>query len=210
MSGARKNGTVKTDAALWQEYDEVERRRLDADLATNGPYGPETVAGRSRRLSLTALCLSGGGNRSAAFCLGVLQSLAKKRRLNDFDYLSTVSGGGFIGGWLQVLMRESGDIDSAQKILANNLAPPTQRLRGFTNYLTPQTGPFSADTWAAIVLYLRNLILNWMRALGNWQMEQLNGESLDDLIISAGKIAQRQVDNDNDRKTCRKPGTSLP
>ena len=41
-----------------------------------------------------ALCLSGGGIRSAAFCLGVLQVLAKDRLLAHFHYLSTVSGGG--------------------------------------------------------------------------------------------------------------------
>lgn len=48
----------------------------------------------------SALCLSGGGIRSATFCLGVLQWLAQKDRLKDFHYLSTVSGGGYIGSWL--------------------------------------------------------------------------------------------------------------
>lgn len=47
-----------------------------------------------------ALCLSGGGIRSAAFSLGVLQGLARHKLLSRFHYLSTVSGGGYIGGWL--------------------------------------------------------------------------------------------------------------
>jgi hypothetical protein len=47
-----------------------------------------------------ALCLSGGGIRSAAFSLGVVQILARFRLLAQFHYLSTVSGGGYIGGWL--------------------------------------------------------------------------------------------------------------
>ena len=51
-------------------------------------------------MQLSALCLSGGGIRSAAFCLGALQTLAAKRMLRQFDFLSTVSGGGFIGGLL--------------------------------------------------------------------------------------------------------------
>jgi hypothetical protein len=42
----------------------------------------------------TALCLSGGGIRSATFGLGVLQGLARANLLERFDYLSTVSGGG--------------------------------------------------------------------------------------------------------------------
>jgi hypothetical protein len=47
-----------------------------------------------------ALCLSGGGIRSATFGLGVLQGLARCGLLDRFQYLSTVSGGGYIGGWL--------------------------------------------------------------------------------------------------------------
>ena len=50
------------------------------------------------------LCLSGGGIRSATFGLGVLQSLAKLQLLDKFDYLSTVSGGGYIGSWLTAWM----------------------------------------------------------------------------------------------------------
>ena len=122
----------------------------------------ETLEQRAIRLNLTALCLSGGGIRSAAFSLGVLQSLAKMRLLNKFDYLSTVSGGGFIGGWLQMLIEGSGDVEKAQEKLATNRGLALHRLRGFTNYLTPRTGAFSADVWAGIVLYLRNLTLNWL------------------------------------------------
>src|SRR4029077_16193392 len=49
---------------------------------------------------LGALCLSGGGIRSASFGLGVLQGLARFGLLGKFHYLSTVSGGGYIGSWL--------------------------------------------------------------------------------------------------------------
>ena len=44
-----------------------------------------------------ALCISGGGIRSATFGLGVLQGLARCGLLGRFHYLSTVSGGGYIG-----------------------------------------------------------------------------------------------------------------
>jgi len=49
------------------------------------------------------LALSGGGIRSASFALGFLQAMAKYNLLKRVDYLSTVSGGGYIGsslGWL--------------------------------------------------------------------------------------------------------------
>ena len=49
------------------------------------------------RSNLSGLALSGGGIRSAAFALGVLQALVKDDALSKFDYLSTVSGGGFVG-----------------------------------------------------------------------------------------------------------------
>src|SRR5437868_2014333 len=50
--------------------------------------------------NLCGLSISGGGIRSATFGLGVLQGLAAVGLLPRFDYLSTVSGGGYIGSWL--------------------------------------------------------------------------------------------------------------
>ena len=52
----------------------------------------------------TGLAFSGGGVRSAAFALGVLQTLAGRRLLERFDYLSSVSGGGFVSGSLVWLL----------------------------------------------------------------------------------------------------------
>src|SRR5262249_49709266 len=64
---------------------------------------------RLHEASRSALCFSGGGIRSATFGLGVLQGLAahswqrktdgSPRLLAEFDYLSTVSGGGYLGAW---------------------------------------------------------------------------------------------------------------
>jgi hypothetical protein len=47
------------------------------------------------------LGLSGGGIRSASLGLGVLQGLAEKDLLKRFDYISSVSGGGYIATSLQ-------------------------------------------------------------------------------------------------------------
>jgi len=43
------------------------------------------------------LALSGGGIRSASFALGVVQVLLTEGLFRRFDYLSTVSGGGYLG-----------------------------------------------------------------------------------------------------------------
>ncbi len=49
----------------------------------------------------SGIALSGGGIRSSTFCTGILQALAGKGWLQRMDYISTVSGGGFIGSSLQ-------------------------------------------------------------------------------------------------------------
>lgn len=54
----------------------------------------------ARRAELSALALSGGGIRSAAFACGVMQAMAQNAKLECFDYLSTVSGGGYSGSAL--------------------------------------------------------------------------------------------------------------
>jgi hypothetical protein len=49
---------------------------------------------------LFGLAISGGGIRSASFALGMLQALHAFGAFDKFHYLSTVSGGGYIGGAL--------------------------------------------------------------------------------------------------------------
>ena len=118
---------------------------------------------------LAALCLSGGGIRSASFALGVLQALADSHPnlLGRFHYLSTVSGGGYIGSWLSAWINR--DKTGLAGVLAALKPDPTgyeplplHRLRASTNYLTPRVGIASADTWAAITLFVRNMALNWL------------------------------------------------
>jgi hypothetical protein len=50
------------------------------------------------------LALSGGGIRSASFALGLMQGLHGAGVMKRFDYLSTVSGGGYIGASLSYFL----------------------------------------------------------------------------------------------------------
>jgi hypothetical protein len=50
--------------------------------------------------NLVGLAISGGGIRSATFALGVVQGLGEHGLFREVDYLSTVSGGGYLGGFL--------------------------------------------------------------------------------------------------------------
>jgi hypothetical protein len=118
---------------------------------------------------LSALCLSGGGIRSATFNLGVVQALARYGLIEHFDYLSTVSGGGYIGGWLKAWMNRAGTRQVCQELTDRMpdqpLKPeprPVDRLREFSNFLTPRRGLLSGDTWAALAIIIRNLFLNWL------------------------------------------------
>ncbi len=82
-------------ALIAAEQVYIKNRRIREGFDENPPLSlglkhPKTAA----------LALSGGGIRSAAFALGVMQKLAGEDYLRLFDYLSTVSGGGYIGSSL--------------------------------------------------------------------------------------------------------------
>jgi hypothetical protein len=118
---------------------------------------------------LMGLCFSGGGIRSATFNLGVLQGLARRGMLPHFHYLSTVSGGGYIGSWLISWIKRAGmNTNEVAARLSPGIVPdpadpllrPIEFLRKFSNYLTPKTGLFSVDTWVLGVVWLRNTLLN--------------------------------------------------
>jgi hypothetical protein len=116
------------------------------------------------------LALSGGGIRSATFCLGVLQALSQRQRLASFDYLSTVSGGGYIGSWLSAWIKRAG-LHAVQCALGGHAAPPGAApaaheppevtwLRRYSNYLAPRVGLFSLDSLTLVATWLRNVGLN--------------------------------------------------
>jgi hypothetical protein len=119
----------------------------------------QKVIGKDK--NLIGLAFSGGGIRSATVNLGVLQSLAQKNLLDKFDYLSTVSGGGYIGAFLSSLIKRSqGDMDFVKAKLSNNdESSEVNFLRKYSHYLTPKIG-FSTDTMAALSIWLTNTLLN--------------------------------------------------
>ena len=155
-------------AAIHQLNAEPDRER-DAD-DPRGVFIPRRAA----------LCFSGGGIRSATFGLGVLQALARRGVLPRFDFLSTVSGGGYLGGWfsawihrhseglagvIQDLCPEANSAPGSPPSARATLEPeaaPIRHLRAYSNYLSPRLGALSADSWTLAATYLRNLSLNWL------------------------------------------------
>jgi patatin-like phospholipase len=116
--------------------------------------------------SFSALCISGGGIRSATFGLGAIQGLAERGLLEQFDYLSTVSGGGYIGSWLTMWATRAGGVDKiVPKLKADGCMSerdPIGHLREYNSYLSPTVGAVSSDLWTLVATVLRNVLLNWL------------------------------------------------
>lgn len=98
--------------------------------------------------------LSGGGIRSATFCLGLFQALARRKLIRRIDYLSTVSGGGYFGSFLgTAFTREHANAESVERALADNHSWPVSWLRENGRFLSPNG---SGDNWHTAAVALRN------------------------------------------------------
>jgi hypothetical protein len=138
------------------------------------------------KMEASAVCLSGGGIRSATISLGVLQGLARFSRpggkttpgslMSKLDYLSTVSGGGYMGSWLMSWiyrqMKSSGSPSSYNDVLeglagdapvtAGDPEPqPVRHLRSYTSFLAPELG-LTLDAFTLAAIILRNILVNWV------------------------------------------------
>jgi cytochrome b561 len=96
------------------------------------------------------LALSGGGIRSATFCLGMIRGLAGHRLLRRFDYLSTVSGGGYLGASLGRLFRPGVSAEAVEQGVAGERSLWLWWLRANSRYLTPSGARDLAQAWVSI------------------------------------------------------------
>lgn len=124
----------------------------------------EVVSIRERRnedgpvLNGVGLALSGGGIRSATFALGVVTELARRGLMDDVDYLSTVSGGGYLGGFITSTVGEASSEDEDRPFRAvfgesdRMEKRPVRTLRNHSKYLV-EGGIKTLATLAGTVLY---------------------------------------------------------
>ena len=108
---------------------------------------------------IAGLALSGGGIRSATFCLGFLQALAKRKLLERFDFLSTVSGGGYIGSFVGAWINNVRDGKTVQNELPKSASKPVRFLRDNGRYLAPNG---AGDALAAMASHLRSWFTVWL------------------------------------------------
>ncbi|GEM_PF-701194 len=152
-----------------------------------GTIGPEIqteTSGEPRviqsRMDCVGLALSGGGIRSATFNAGLLQGLHRFDLLRHVDYLATVSGGGYIGGFWSRWLKESEGRRAAAGIFPDQYresmknfsgdsrvfeSPEVRHLREFSKFLVPRTGIFDTETWGAVVAMLASVIPALLAAL---------------------------------------------
>ncbi len=117
-----------------------------ADAAANG-VSTDGHSSADLPHDAMGLGLSGGGIRSASFCLGIIQSLARHDWLRHVDLMSTVSGGGYTGSFLGRFFdqqRALDDVDTpgaAQDRVATALSESRSDeidwLRRHSNFLSP-------------------------------------------------------------------------
>ena len=172
------------------ELERIHDRRatLFGPIPPSVPFRPQPDEDcrirRARHRSLTdgvmALSFSGGGIRSGTFAVGFLQGLGALGVLKRFDYLSTVSGGGYAGGWFAAWALRDGSIRDVERQLDGDrraqgrvdrreihrevvdLEPePLRHLRAYSSYLFPQPGLLKPDTWTVLMIWLRNVLINF-------------------------------------------------
>lgn len=157
---------VAREAAAVEERRRIAKVPLDATeeatslaSATEKDDGTRGTPEPALPRNSIGLALSGGGIRSATYSLGVLQALAKNGVLKRVDFLSTVSGGGFIGGFLgRLYTRLSPATRNPQEEVAQTLTDPSSSeiwwLRRNADYLI---GGGRSDFETDIAIIARNL-----------------------------------------------------
>lgn len=129
-----KQAHAQHDGISGHESDALARRRAASGIDAAAPA--------------IGLALSGGGVRSATFCLGVLRALAKNGVLHRFDYLSTVSGGGYAGSAFGRLFGAKAGAREVERGLADDRSLWLWWLRSNGRYLIPSGPRDLLQTWA--------------------------------------------------------------
>jgi len=112
----------------------------------------------------TGLALSGGGIRSASFGLGALQALQAKHEnhpniygIEGIDYLSTVSGGGYIGCSLTAALQKTKGAFPFTNPENYGDTASVRHIRDYSNYLIPHG---FLDVVTALGIIGRGLVAN--------------------------------------------------
>jgi hypothetical protein len=122
----KKGGeSTKLEKVLAKELKIINKRRGTVD-SKNGTVNPGDLFG---------IALSGGGIRSATLSAGILDIFNQVGIFSKADYLSTVSGGGYIGGYVQAKLWRKQMCNNPYKTLFDD--NDISHLEENGEYLTP-------------------------------------------------------------------------
>lgn len=162
---AEPESAVLPTKVFQAELRAINDRRRNMGLS---PVAADEDAGPLVQYGLVGICLSGGGIRSSTFNLGVLQSLDRTGLFRYADYLSTVSGGGYIGSCLSSVFagaatQEKKDVPLIPFPFRHEPGQPESQsfkhLRDYANYLKP---PRLFASLRLPGLMLRGLLINFL------------------------------------------------
>lgn len=159
------------DLACPKELREAEALILKQRPAAGGE--------RSDIRDSVGFALSGGGIRSATFCLGVFQRLARENLLAKVDYISSVSGGGYFASFLgRVFAREDvTTMDHVREVLAPD------RPSGPDVEVPGESGADGAAGAARKMVDWRPHVLRWLRENSRYLAPKGAGDLLLDIAV---------------------------
>jgi hypothetical protein len=152
-----------------KSFDEIRRAELAAIRDRREQVGVAAAEPRGKSedpADIFGVACSGGGFRSASFCLGALQALDRYDLIPRIDYLSTVSGGGYAGASMVAAMsRGDGTFPFAvaqgeDSDVRDN--EPVSHIRDNSRYLAPRG---IRDLLLSAAIVLRGLMVNLLLVL---------------------------------------------
>jgi hypothetical protein len=157
---------VEKQTSWGEQHRDIVQRELDLINTRRRAEGVDEVSypGDDKAIDTVGLALSGGGIRSSAICLGVLQALNHHDLIRRIDYLSTVSGGGYVGSALTATLTRArrfvfGGRSAEGSGLANEISdtPAVGHIRNYSNYLIPAG---ARDLITGVAIVVRGLVAN--------------------------------------------------
>ena len=154
--------------ALEEIYSDEQNENEQDEIWRDGIKKAKEEEGKVGHPGLVGLALSGGGIRSATFNLGVIQALKNSGVFDSIHYLSTVSGGGYIGSCLSSLAASRNDVRGFRSTHGKGAfehnqgkeeARPVRHLRNNANFLAPKG---LIDILRAPALLFRGILINFL------------------------------------------------
>ena len=147
-------GIIPQHAVTDSTVEDINAAEATAVLLRREKYGLD-----AEPRNAVGLGLSGGGIRSATFCLGAIQVLADRGLLKDVDFLSTVSGGS--GTFLTRTLGRG----TPQTDIAGPHGPDPAAIRYVRQHAKYLSAYNLKKRWGMVTTIFAGMVLNWTAPL---------------------------------------------